>query len=176
MPEAHRHAELQKAVVGRIGEYGIRNCGREDIPSVVDINMNTLPEHYSDYFYHEILAEFPETFLLAELDGKIVGYIMCRMEYGFSQLRRLGLARKGHIVSVAILEEHRKKGVGTKLIQMAQEEMRKKSAGEAYLEVRVSNDSAVKLYEHMGYRVTGRLEAYYRDGEPAYVMAAQIQS
>jgi len=176
MPDGRGDGVLQKSVLGRIGEYGIRHCDREDIPAVIDINLRTLPEHYSEYFYHEILAEFPETFLVAELDGKVVGYIMCRIEYGFSQLRRLGLARKGHIVSVAVLDEHRRRRVGTGLIQLAQEEMRKKSAGEAYLEVRVSNESAVKLYEQLGYKVTGRLEAYYRDGEPAYVMAAHIQS
>jgi ribosomal-protein-alanine N-acetyltransferase len=98
------------------------------------------------------------------------------MEYGFSQLKRLGLARKGHVVSVAVLEEHRQKGIGTRLIQLAQEEMKKKSANESYLEVRISNQSAVKLYEELGYKVTGKLEAYYRDGEPAYVMAASLAS
>jgi len=167
---------MQKAVLGKVGDYGIRQCEGEDVPSVIDINSRTLPEHYSDYFYHEILAEFPETFLVAELEDKVVGYIMCRIEYGFSQIKRLGLARKGHVVSVAVLEEHRKKGLATKLMQMAQDEMQKKSATEVYLEVRVSNQSAVKLYEELGYEVTGRLEAYYRDGEPAYVMAARLSS
>jgi len=167
---------MQKSVLGRIGDYGIRQCETEDVATVIDINMRTLPEHYSDYFYHEILAEFPETFLVAEREGSIVGYIMCRMEYGFSQLKRLGLARKGHVVSVAVLEEHRQKGIGTKLMQLAQDEMRKKSANESYLEVRVSNQNAVQLYEELGYKVTGKLEAYYRDGEPAYVMAANLSS
>ncbi len=167
---------MQKSVLGRIGDYEIRQCETEDVPTVIDINMRTLPEHYSDYFYHEILAEFPETFLVAEREGSVVGYIMCRMEYGFSQLKRLGLARKGHVVSVAVLEEHRQKGIGTKLIQLAQDEMKKKSANESYLEVRVSNQNAVQLYEELGYKVTGKLEAYYRDGEPAYVMAANLSS
>ncbi|MDV3293552.1 MAG: ribosomal protein S18-alanine N-acetyltransferase [Nitrososphaerales archaeon] len=167
---------MQKAVVGRIGEYGIRHCDKDDVQSVISINARTLPEHYSEYFYNEILGEFPETFLVAELNGDVVGYIMCRIEYGFSHLRRLGLARKGHIVSVAVLEEHRGKGIGSRLIGLAQEEMRKKSANECYLEVRVSNTEATRLYQKLGYKTTGRLEAYYKDGEPAYVMAIQIAS
>jgi ribosomal-protein-alanine N-acetyltransferase len=85
---------LQKAVVAKLGDYEICRCNREDVPSVIGVNMRTLPEHYSDYFYYEILSEFPETFLVAELHGVLVGYIMCRIEYGFSQLKRLGLARK----------------------------------------------------------------------------------
>ena len=166
--------DLQIAVVAKLGEYEIRRCDREDIPGVIEVNMKTLPEHYSDYFYYEILAEFPETFLVAELHDELVGYIMCRVEYGFSQLKRLGLARKGHVVSVAVQEEHRGKGIGTSLILASHEEMAKKSATECYLEVRFSNDQAIALYQKLGFKVTGRLEAYYRDGEGALVMAAQI--
>jgi ribosomal-protein-alanine N-acetyltransferase len=162
---------VQKAVVAKVGDYQIRRCDREDIPAVIDINMKTLPEHYSDYFYYEILAEFPETFLVAELGGDLVGYIMCRIEYGFSHLKRLGLARKGHIVSVAVKEEHRGKGIGSRLVTTSHEEVVKKGATECYLEVRVSNSDAIGLYEKLGYRATGRLEAYYKDGEAALVMA-----
>lgn len=165
---------MQKVVVGRVAEYDIRHSAQADIPAVVTINMKTLPEHYSDYFYYEILSEFPETFLVAELGDNVVGYIMCRIEYGFSQLRRFGLARKGHIVSVAVLPEHRGKGVGTKLIEYAQEQMAKKSSRECYLEVRVSNLQAIALYERLNYKRVSRLEGYYRDGEAAYLMACPL--
>ncbi|MDA4121388.1 MAG: ribosomal protein S18-alanine N-acetyltransferase [Thaumarchaeota archaeon] len=165
---------MQKAVVARIGDYQIRKCEREDIPAVIEINMATLPEHYSDYFYYEILAEFPETFLVAELENGLVGYIMCRVEYGFSQLKRLSLARKGHIVSIAVKDEHRGKGIGGRLVLAAQEEMEKKSATECYLEVRVSNQGAITLYEKLGYKSTGHLDAYYKDGEAALVMVTRI--
>lgn len=165
---------MQKAVVAKVGEYSIRRCEREDISAVIDINSETLPEHYSDYFYYEILTEFPETFLVAELAGALVGYVMCRIEYGFSHLRRLGLARKGHIVSIAVRDQHRGKGVGSMLMRTSQEAMVSKTATESYLEVRVSNSEAIALYQRLGYKVSGRLEAYYKDGEAALVMAAQI--
>ena len=165
---------MQKAIVAKVGDYHIRQCDADDIAGVIDINAKTLPEHYSEHFYFEILAEFPETFLVAELGGELVGYIMCRIEYGFSHLRKLGLARKGHIVSVAVRDEHRRKGIGRNLVLSAQGEMVKKGANEAYLEVRVSNDQAIALYEKLGYKVTGRIEAYYRDGEAALVMATPV--
>ena len=165
---------LQKAIVARVGGYQIRACEREDIPAVIEINAETLPEHYSDYFYYEILTEFPDTFLIAELEGSIVGYAMCRIEYGFSHMKRLGLARKGHIVSIAVKEAHRGKGVGTLLMKTCQEAMVKKTASESYLEVRVSNSEAIALYQRLGYKVSGRLEAYYKDGEAALLMATQL--
>ncbi|HEY6282585.1 MAG TPA: N-acetyltransferase [Nitrososphaerales archaeon] len=165
---------MQKAIVAKVGDYQIRRAEREDIPAVIDINSETLPEHYSDYFYYEILAEFPETFLVAETEGKVMGYIMSRVEYGFSHLHRLGLARKGHVVSVAVKEGHRGRGVGTMLMQVSQDEMVKKTATECYLEVRVSNAEAIALYKQLGYKASGRLEAYYKDGEAALVMAIKI--
>ena len=167
---------MQKSVISRIGEYSIRQCDKDDVPMVIEINMKTLPEHYSDYFYYEILTEFPETFLVAEQDAKVVGYVMCRIEYGFSHLKRLGLARKGHIISVAVLEEHRGKGLGSGLIGLAEKEMEKKSCTESYLEVRVSNQGGIDLYTRLNYRVTGKLESYYRDGEAAYLMASNLKS
>lgn len=163
-----------QAIVAKAGDYQIRQCGREDIPAVIGINAETLPEHYSDYFYYEILAEFPDTFLVAELGGRLIGYVMCRIEYGFSHLRRLGLARKGHVVSIAVREEHRGRGVGTLLMRTCQEAMARKTATESYLEVRVSNVEAIALYQGLGYRVSGRLEGYYKDGEAALLMAAQL--
>ncbi|MCL5672949.1 MAG: ribosomal protein S18-alanine N-acetyltransferase [Thaumarchaeota archaeon] len=166
---------MQKAVVARVGEYEIRHCDRDDIPAVMQINGETLPEHYSDYFYYDILAEFPESFLVAETDGAIAGYIMGRVEYGFSHLKKLGLARKGHVVSVAVKEEHRGKGVGSVLLKTAHEAMAARGGTECYLEVRVSNDQAINLYQRLGYRTSGRLEGYYRDGEAALVMAIPLE-
>ena len=163
-----------QAIVGKVGDYQVRGCEREDIPAVVKINEETLPEHYSDYFYYEILAEFPEAFLVADLGGTMVGYVMTRTEYGFSHLKRLGLSRKGHIVSIAVREAHRGRGVGSLLMLKAQEAMAARGAAESYLEVRVSNAGAINLYERLGYRTTGRLEGYYKDGEAALVMAIPI--
>ena len=165
---------MQKAIVAWGGDYEIRRCVRDDVQAVIQINMETLPEHYSDYFYHEILSEFPETFLVAEFDGEVVGYVMCRVEYGFSHLKKLGLARKGHIVSVAVRDQHRGKGVGTMLMKASQEAMVVKAATESYLEVRVTNVEAIALYQRLGYAVTSRLEAYYKDGEAALVMATKL--
>ena len=102
------------------------------------INFKTLPEHYSNYFFEELLQESPETFVVAERegDGKVVGYIMCRVEYGFSNLKKFGLSRKGHVVSVAVFEEDRGKGLGRVLVEEALKGMKSKGCSEAYLEVK----------------------------------------
>ena len=136
--------------------------------------MKTLPEHYSDYFYESLLAELPESFLVAEINRKLVGYIMCKIEYGFSNFKKLGFVKKGHVVSVAVLEEHRKKGIGRALAEEAIVGIKYKKVDELYLEVRCSNSDAVKLYEKIGFVIKQRLKAYYRDGEDAYLMPIEF--
>lgn len=165
---------MEQSQVRKVGEYIIRNCSKEDIPHVISINLQTLPEHYSNFFFEELLEESPETFFVAEKNGKIVGYIMCRIEYGFSNIRRFSLVRKGHIVSIAVLSEDRGKGLGKALIEEAIKGMKKRGCSEAYLEVRVSNLPAIKLYENLGFKTITRLEYYYKDGENAWLMAKSL--
>lgn len=157
-----------------IGNCVIRRCDPSDIIPVMEINFKTLPEHYSDYFYESLLAELPEAFLVAEVERKLVGYIMCKIEYGFSNFKKLGFVKKGHVVSVAVLLEHRKKGIGRALIEEAIAGVKLKKSDELYLEVRCSNTEAIRLYEKLGFVIKQRLKAYYRDGEDAYLMAIEF--
>ena len=140
----------------------------------MEINLKTLPEHYSDYFYESLLDELPEAFLVVEISGKLVGYIMCKTEYGFSNFKKLGFVKKGHVVSVAVVDEHRGKGFGSELVNESLKGVKMRQCGEMYLEVRCSNNEAVKLYERLGFIIKQRLRAYYRDGEDAYMMAMEF--
>ena len=146
----------------------------EDLKKVISINLVTLPEHYSDYFFEDILKASPESFIVAENDGVIVGYIMCRIEYGFSNFKRFSLIRKGHIVSLAVLEEHRRNGLGKSLISSAVEALKFKGCNEVYLEVRATNEEAVKIYKQLGFKITSILKGYYRDNEKANLMVFQL--
>ena len=152
----------------------VRRCETGDLIPVMEINMKTLPEHYSDYFYESLLAELPEAFLVAELQGRIVGYIMCKTEYGFSNFKKLGFVKKGHVVSVAVLHEHRKKGIGKALVEESINGVKSKKCDELYLEVRCSNTEGVRLYENIGFVIKQRLKTYYRDGEDAFLMAIEF--
>ena len=157
-----------------IGPYIIRRCETEDLATVMDINMLTLPEHYSDYFFESILSELPESFIVAELHSKVVGYIMCKIEFGFSNFRKLGFVKKGHVVSVAVLNEHRNQGLGNALMIEGINGVIARKTDEIYLEVRISNAAAVRMYERLGFLIKSRLRTYYRDGEDAYLMALEF--
>jgi len=97
---------LLDEVIRRVGDYTLRMCSAAEIPSVILVNEKTLPEHYSDVFYYDILDSFPEGFLAVETAGTLVGYLMLRVEFGFSNIKGFSLTKKGHVVSVAVLKEH----------------------------------------------------------------------
>lgn len=99
---------------------------------------------------------------------------MCRIERGISGFGRLPV-KKGHIVSVAVINSMREKGIGTALITAAMEGMNGYGASEFFLEVRKSNEAAVIVYEKLGYSVRRALRGYYRDGEDAYLMVKKIE-
>ena len=160
-----------QVILKQIGNCIIRRCDPIDIIPVMEINLKTLPEHYSDYFYESLLDELPEAFLIAEISGELIGYIMCKTEYGFSNFKKLGFVKKGHVVSVAVIDEHRGKGIGSELVNESLKGVKMRQCGEMYLEVRCSNTDAVKLYEKLGFSINQRLKTYYRDGEDAYLMA-----
>jgi len=163
-----------QVILKQIGNCILRRCELGDIIPVMEINLITLPEHYSDYFYESLLEELPEAFVVAEISNKIVGYIMCKMEHGFSNFKKLGFVKKGHVVSIAVMNEHRSKGFGSALVNESIKGVKIRQCSELYLEVRCSNNDAVRLYEKLGFSITQRLKAYYRDGEDAYVMAVEL--
>jgi len=157
-----------------MGDCILRRCELGDIIPVMEINLRTLPEHYSDYFYESLLEELPEAFVVAEISGKIMGYIMCKMEPGFSNFKKLGFVKKGHVVSIAVMNEYRSKGFGSALVNESIKGVKIRQCSELYLEVRCSNNDAVRLYEKLGFSITQELKAYYRDREAAYVMAIDL--
>jgi len=154
--------------------FELRRFRMDDLQKVMQINRMCLPENYSDYFFIDLARKFPETFIVAELKGEVVGYILCRIETGLSGFSFGGLARKGHIVSVAIMPEHRRHGMAKALIAKAFEGMHLYNAKQCYLEVRMSNDPAVNLYRKLGFEITRTINGYYADGENAYVMTKKL--
>ena len=53
----------------RVNGYLIRRCAYEDLNSVISINLKTLPEHYTEYFFESLLREIPEAFIIAEINN-----------------------------------------------------------------------------------------------------------
>lgn len=96
--------------------------------------------------------------------GRVMGYI------GISCP-----ADEGYITNVAVFPEHRRKGVGKALLQRVFSLARDLELSFVSLEVRVSNQSAIALYEGLGFKEEGRRRDFYRDPkEDALIMTKRF--
>jgi ribosomal-protein-alanine N-acetyltransferase len=157
-------------------DYIIRPAEIEDLHQVMRINQKTLPENYPYSFFVELLKKFPKSFLVAEKNGEVLGYMMNRIEKGLpgvftSHFR----ANKGHIVSIAVLPEHRRKGIGKRLMIEGMKAMKEYGAEEFVLEVRITNEPALAMYKSLGFEVVREIKGYYHDGESAYLMSRKAE-
>lgn len=154
----------------------IRPITRDDLDDVIAINIECLPEHYPYTFWLEHMEKWGDVFYVAEVDGDIAGYILSRVEKGISRCRgREG--RIGHIVSIAVREKYRGRGIATALISAILNALQNiYGVEEVQLEVRVSNYKAIKLYEKLGFVKAERVKGYYLDGEDSYVMIKSLSS
>jgi ribosomal-protein-alanine acetyltransferase len=87
----------------------------------------------------------------AELDGRVAGILIGR-----------AAADEFEVLNLAVGNEFRRRGVGTKLVKAALEDAQFAGAKKTFLEVRASNEGAITLYIQLGFRVCGRRLNYYR--------------
>jgi ribosomal-protein-alanine N-acetyltransferase len=80
----------------------------------------------------------------------------------------------GHITTIAIAPEHRKRGLARKILNYSEKALREKGFDSVVLEVRVSNFAAQNLYSKYGYVIIQKLSAYYANGEDAYLMSKEL--
>lgn len=82
-----------------------------------------------------------------------------------------------HILKVAVHEKYRRKGIGKLLIEDAIVFFRDRGAVNVVLEVRVSNESAIALYNKMGFKPVRIRKNYYQTTkEDALVMMMQLEA
>jgi ribosomal-protein-alanine N-acetyltransferase len=94
---------------------------------------------------------------------KIVGFIV-------SEARR----RTGHIITIDVLPEFRRAGVGSLLLQAAEDRLRAAGATVVELETAVDNAPAIHFYKRKEYFVERTVPGYYSNHLDALVMRKQL--
>ena len=97
---------------------------------------------------------------VGEGDGGILGFVMAHIVH----------ASYAHIVTLDVITNVRRRGIGFALMDAVHEALAKEGIGITVLEVSVRNYLAQRLYEKMGYRRTDTLNGYYRGREDAFRM------
>lgn len=90
--------------------------------------------------------------LVAVENGEVVGYVGSQSVLGESDM-----------MNVAIHPDHRRKGVAEALVLALAKDLKERDNVCLTLEVRVSNEPAIALYEKLGFTQVGRRPNYYRN-------------
>lgn len=139
----------------------IRRMALTDLDRVMEIEKASFSSPWSHAsFAHEILQNPRAVYMVAVLDGEVVGYAGMWVIFD-----------EGHITNVAVHPNHRRTGIARRLLTTLIEIGCAQGAVRYTLEVRLSNIPAQTLYNDMGFRVTGTRKRYYQDNdEDAYIM------
>ncbi len=78
------------------------------------------------------------------------------------------------VLSVAVVPRWRRRGLASRLLEAYFGSLQAEGVREATLEVRASNRAAVALYERLGFETLGERPRYYRGGESALLLEAQL--
>ncbi|MCC6347780.1 MAG: ribosomal protein S18-alanine N-acetyltransferase [Nitrospirales bacterium] len=136
----------------------------KDVPVIADIEKMTHTMPWADTsFYSEVYHRYSLT-RIAELEGRVVGYICVRQ-----------IADECHLLNLTVHPDFRRRGIATLLFTGIMEDLRKSGGRFLYLEVRASNHEAKSLYEKFGFTMVGIRKNYYiRPEENALVMMREI--
>lgn len=95
--------------------------------------------------------------------ARIMGFIV-------AEARRL----TGHIITIDVLPETRRTGIGSALLQAAEDRLRQTGANTVELETAVDNAAAIQFYKRKDYFVERTVPGYYSNHLDALVMSKQL--
>jgi len=138
----------------------IRALELSDLGAIETIEQRAYPTPWSRSMFASELAK-PTSICLGAFEGdELVGYVI-NSRY----------VDAWHVMNVAVDPERRRRGIASALLERLFELTRDDERRGYTLEVRVSNDGAIRLYEKLGFEPRGIRRGYYTDNrEDALIM------
>lgn len=142
----------------------IRKFKPIDIFSVMRIINETFNENYEPAILMDFHSSWNEGFIVAEENNDIVGFVL-----GISPA-----PNQARILILVVDEKDRRKGVGATLLNAFIQACLIRNVRLITLEVRTTNDDAIKFYGKFGFSIVHMIPDYYKDGENGYIMHKTI--
>ncbi len=137
----------------------IREAHKRDVKWVYSLNKKLFQEDvWSRESYEYALTSRHYFFLIAEEEKKLCGFVVGRM---------VGI--EGEVLKLGIAPEFQRRGIGGMLLKRLLEKFEDSGVKEVFLEVRLSNIPAIKLYQKLGFEEVG-IRPFYYGKEDALVM------
>lgn len=138
----------------------IRRMCKMDIPQAAELERKYFSVPWSEASLIESLEKKEYLFLVVEEEGQVVGYggLLLVMD-------------EGDVTNIVIDESCRGRGLGKALTRALIEEGKRLGLGAFTLEVRISNEAAIHVYEQLGFQPEGiRKRFYEKPAEDALIM------
>jgi ribosomal-protein-alanine N-acetyltransferase len=138
----------------------IRPLALADLNAIEQIERRSYPTPWSRSMFAGELAKPASLCLGAFEDDQLAGYLIISR-----------YVDAWHVMNIAVAPQFRRRGIATALLQKLFEQTEDGSRRGYTLEVRVSNEGAIKLYERLGFTARGTRRGYYTDNrEDALIM------
>lgn len=141
----------------------LRKCRETDLAKVLEIERRSFKYPYTYPLFLQYLLREPEGFYLADIEGKVVGYIVTSV-----------VNERGYIVSIAVLPKMRRRGIGGELLRKGLVHLQGR-VKEVELQVGVRNEGAIRFYENFCFIRKGIIPHYYPDGEDGLLMGKSMR-
>lgn len=133
----------------------------QDIVKVFDVERKCFPFPFGETLIGNIYYGAPELCFVVEFEENVIGFLLG----GYTA--KVGQA---HILSVAVLEKFRHQGLGRKLLEHFIKRTEILGYNSIKLEVKVDNETVIKLYQDLGFVKISRIRKYYQDNSDAFLM------
>jgi ribosomal-protein-alanine N-acetyltransferase len=138
----------------------VRRAGAGDIPAMLRIEQRSNPVPWSRQLFAKELERREGATIVATDGDEVVGFLACA-----------GQGDAWHILNVTVDPDHRRRGLGGMLVDGIISLLDGRPYDRYTLEVRVSNDAAIRLYRGRGFVDSGVRPRYYSDNrEDALIM------
>ena len=148
--------------------FRLRECRASDIERLCEIDAACFPAKVA-FPPQEMRATLQQPGALAIIaqarEDEVTGFIVAA---------KVG-PKKGHIVTVDVQPEFRRRGLGEQLMLAVSKRLAEAGVETVRLETAVSNRAAQALFRKLGFERIAKAKAYYPDGSDAWVMEKQLQ-
>ena len=130
----------------------IRKMKASDVSAIAELEKRCFSDPWSADSIASELVNPLSYWLVAEIDGQVAGYVGSQ-----------SVLDAADMMNIAVSPEYRRRGVAKALVNELTAYLSKNNVIALLLEVRVSNEPAITLYEKMGFQQVGRRPNYYRN-------------
>ncbi len=152
----------------------LRLVEERDLKEVLKIERHSFPNPFSFDFFQLLLVSCSNWFIVA---SKGLGRNQGKSEilgYAVANILQWDRGQIGHIISVAVKPEHRRKRIGINLMKDLIQRLRSDNCVQVRLEVRTTNIAALEMYRKLGFHEVDFIPNYYLEGEDASVQVLDL--